>query len=244
MSDNVPGDEAKQGRLRRRREQDRFRRERETPEEKDARFVNPSHTCLPHFCLTKAKWTLHSDYYCRLARCRQNYRVRCDAMSARYPSLSIPRPHPMLTQWITSGSPPDVINICLVGRIPTCCNILRRSVCKFVYLCFKMYDGCLKWWLSYEYVQVLLGLVTPARFFSLPKCNMWAKQPKCSHESISIAFTMLHGLSVVTATSLSLGKSHLVRLSWSSSARLTAICSVIISAVSRRWQQRYQSLSI
>ena len=48
MSDNVPGDEAKQDRLRKRRERDRLRRERETPEEKDARFVNPSRTCLPH----------------------------------------------------------------------------------------------------------------------------------------------------------------------------------------------------
>ena len=82
MSDNVPGDEARQDRLRRRRERDRLRRERETPEEKDARFVNPSRTCLPHFSLTKAKWTLHSDYYCRLVRRRQNYRVRRDAMSA------------------------------------------------------------------------------------------------------------------------------------------------------------------
>ena len=36
MSDNVPDDEAKQDRLRRRRERDRLRRERETPEEKDA----------------------------------------------------------------------------------------------------------------------------------------------------------------------------------------------------------------
>jgi len=43
MSDNVPGDEAKQDRLR--RERDRLRRERETPEEKDARFVNASRTC-------------------------------------------------------------------------------------------------------------------------------------------------------------------------------------------------------
>ena len=40
MFENVPGDEAKQDRLRRRRERDRLRRERETPEEKDARFVN------------------------------------------------------------------------------------------------------------------------------------------------------------------------------------------------------------
>ena len=55
ISDNVPGDEAKQDRLRRRRERDRLRRERETPEEKDTRFVNPSRTCLPHFSLTKAK---------------------------------------------------------------------------------------------------------------------------------------------------------------------------------------------
>ena len=54
MSDNVPGDEAKQDRLRR-RELDRLRREQETPEEKDARFVNTSRTCLPHFSLTKAK---------------------------------------------------------------------------------------------------------------------------------------------------------------------------------------------
>ena len=54
MSDNVPGDKAKQDRLRRRREQDRLRREQETPEEKDIRFVNPSRTCLPHFSLTKA----------------------------------------------------------------------------------------------------------------------------------------------------------------------------------------------
>ena len=53
MSDNVPGDEAKQGRLRRRRERDRLRREHETPEEKDARFVNPLRTCLPHFPLQK-----------------------------------------------------------------------------------------------------------------------------------------------------------------------------------------------
>ena len=53
-SDNVPGDEAKQDRLRR-RERDRLRRERETPEEKDARFVNLSRTCLPHISLTKAK---------------------------------------------------------------------------------------------------------------------------------------------------------------------------------------------
>ena len=37
--------------LRRRREQDRLRRERETPEEKDARFVNPLRMCLPHFPL-------------------------------------------------------------------------------------------------------------------------------------------------------------------------------------------------
>ena len=58
MSDNVPGDETKQDRLRRRRERDRLRRKRETPEEKDTRFVNPSRTCLPHFCLTKAKWTI------------------------------------------------------------------------------------------------------------------------------------------------------------------------------------------
>jgi len=55
MSDNVPGVEAKQDRLRRRRERDRLRREWETPEEKDTRFVNPSCTCLPHFSLTKAK---------------------------------------------------------------------------------------------------------------------------------------------------------------------------------------------
>jgi len=46
MSDNVPGDEAKQDRLRRRRERDRLRRERETPEEKDARFVKSiAHVC-------------------------------------------------------------------------------------------------------------------------------------------------------------------------------------------------------
>ena len=56
MSDNVPGDEAKQAKDRlRRRERDRLRREQETPEEKDARFVNPLRTCLPHFPLTKAK---------------------------------------------------------------------------------------------------------------------------------------------------------------------------------------------
>ena len=44
----MPGDEAKLDRLRRRRERDRLRREQETPEEKDARFVNPSRTrvCL------------------------------------------------------------------------------------------------------------------------------------------------------------------------------------------------------
>ena len=44
MSDNVPGDEAKQDRLRRRNERDRLRREQETPEEneKDTRFVNES----------------------------------------------------------------------------------------------------------------------------------------------------------------------------------------------------------
>ena len=53
MSDNVPGDKAKQDRLRRGREQERLRRERETPEEKDARFVNPSRMCLPHFPLQK-----------------------------------------------------------------------------------------------------------------------------------------------------------------------------------------------
>jgi len=45
MSDNVPGDKTKQDRLRRRRERDRVRREWETPEEKDGRFVNPSRTC-------------------------------------------------------------------------------------------------------------------------------------------------------------------------------------------------------
>ena len=55
MSDNVPGDEAKQDRLRRRNERDRLRREQETPEEneKDTRFVNQSRTCLPHFPLQK-----------------------------------------------------------------------------------------------------------------------------------------------------------------------------------------------
>ena len=53
MSNYVTGDEAKQDRLRRRRERDRLRREWETPEEKDARFVNPSCTCLPHFPLQK-----------------------------------------------------------------------------------------------------------------------------------------------------------------------------------------------
>ena len=57
-SDNVPEtDEAKQDRLRKRRERDRLRRERETPEmlgmpeERDDRFVNATPTCLPHILI-------------------------------------------------------------------------------------------------------------------------------------------------------------------------------------------------
>ena len=68
MSDNVPGDEAKKDRLRRRRERDRLRRERETPEEKDARFVNPSCTCLPHFPLQK-----QSELYILIVTNATNY---------------------------------------------------------------------------------------------------------------------------------------------------------------------------
>ena len=61
MSENVPGDEAIQDRLRRRRERDRLWREWETPEEKDARFVNPMRTCLPHFSSASHKYDVFRE---------------------------------------------------------------------------------------------------------------------------------------------------------------------------------------
>ena len=67
MSEKVPGDEAIQDRLRRRKERDRLRREQETPEEKDARFVNPLRTCLPHFSTVQATSTM---YFVRCALIR------------------------------------------------------------------------------------------------------------------------------------------------------------------------------
>jgi len=52
MSVNVPEtDEAKQDRLRKRRERDRIGRERKTPEKRDARFVNALPMCLPHILI-------------------------------------------------------------------------------------------------------------------------------------------------------------------------------------------------
>ena len=54
-----------------------------------------------------------------------------------------------------------------------------------------------------------------------------------------MASTMFCELFVVTATSFSSLKSHLAKLSLSSPDRLTAVCSVVISAVSRTLLQRF-----
>ena len=113
------------------KKQDRLRRERETPEKRDARFVNVSPTCLPHIPTITVGWwgvekiteldvmqwvqkndrlhfsnkesvsslspahlekqglceafrKAHFHYnYCSLERCRENYRIRHDAIEYR-----------------------------------------------------------------------------------------------------------------------------------------------------------------